>query len=110
MNRLKRLTRHWQNTSATGRRLWDTEENCGILVYVNLADRKVEIIADRGVTKVLTKQEWQEICRTMTRGFSQGDFHGSTLAALEQLNGLLKERFPADGRAGQELSNRPLIL
>ncbi|MDB5822557.1 MAG: hypothetical protein JWR21_1261 [Herminiimonas sp.] len=166
MNRMKRLLRHLQNTSATGRRLfpeptlkaieaaiaagekmhraeirvvvepaldtghvwrgttarerarelfveyriWDTEENCGILVYVNLADRKVEIIADRGVTKVLGKHEWQAICQTMTRGFSQGDFHGSTLAALEQLNGLLQDRFPADGRAGRELSNRPLIL
>jgi uncharacterized membrane protein len=90
--------------------IWDTEENCGILVYVNLADHKVEIISDRGVTKVLEKHEWQAICHTMTRGFSIGDFHGSTLAALEQMNGMLQERFAKDGRAGRELSNRPLIL
>lgn len=166
MNRLKRLTRHLRNTSATGRRLfppatlkaieatiaageklhraemrlvvepaiplgqvlqgttprerarelfthyriWDTEENCGILIYVNLADHKVEIISDRGVSRVLGKAEWQEICHTMTRGFAQGDFHGSTVAALEQLNTLLQARFPAEGSAGHELSNRPLIL
>lgn len=108
----------WQGMTARERarelftlyRIWDTEENCGILIYVNLADHKVEIIADRGVSGVLGKHEWQEICHTMTRGFAQGDFHGSTLAALEQLNGLLQARFPADGRAGRELSNRPLII
>lgn len=108
----------WQGMTARERarelftlyRIWDTEENCGILIYVNLADHKVEIIADRGVSGVLGKHEWQEICHTMTRGFAQGDFHGSTLAALEQLNGLLQARFPADGRAGHELSNRPLII
>lgn len=94
--------------------VWDTEENVGVLVYVNLADHKVEIVTDRGIGKVIAAGEWQSVCRTMTEGFKQGRFHDSTLAALERLNGLLVERLPArtgDGQAdSDELPNQPIIL
>ena len=49
-------------------RVWDTEENCGVLMYVNLADHQVEIVADRGVGRVVAAKEWQAVCRTMTQG------------------------------------------
>ncbi len=90
--------------------IWDTEENCGVLIYVNLADHKVEIIADRLVNKLVSAAEWQEVCRTMTREFAQGRFEESVIAALEQLNGLLQEKLPATGERPNQLSNRPLIL
>jgi uncharacterized membrane protein len=90
--------------------IWDTEENCGVLVYVNLADHKVEIVADRGVGKAIASKEWQAICRTMTQGFSEGSYHDSTLAALGQLHALLQERFPDDGSSRNQLSNRPVVL
>jgi uncharacterized membrane protein len=90
--------------------IWDTEENCGVLVYVNLADHKVEIVADRGVGKAIASKEWQAICRTMTRGFSEGRYHDSALAALGQLHALLQERFPDDGSSRNQLSNRPVVL
>lgn len=91
-------------------RVWDTAENCGVLIYVNLADRKVEIVADRGVGSVLSAAEWQAICHAMTHGFARGNFHDSTLTGLAQLNDLLAQRFPSHGAGGQELSDRPLIL
>jgi uncharacterized membrane protein len=90
--------------------IWDTEENCGVLVYVNLADRKVEIVADRGVGRAISGKEWQAICRTMTQGFSQGRFHDSTLAALDQINALLQKHFPDDGSTRNQLSDRPVML
>jgi len=91
-------------------RIWDTEENCGILIYVNLADHKVEIIADRAAGRAISASEWQNICRTMIKGFAAGNFHDSVLAALDQLNALLHAHFPSDGSTLNELPNRPLIL
>ena len=91
-------------------RMWDTEENIGVLLYVNIADHKVEIITDRAVGRAIPSAEWQAVCQTMTREFANGTFHDSTLAALEKLNGLLTEHFPdADGKRN-ELSDRPLML
>lgn len=92
-------------------RVWDTEENCGVLVYVNLADHKVEIVADRGVGKTVAARNWQAICRTLTKGFAEGNFHDSTITALTQLNGLLEQHYPNGGDAtANELPDRPLVL
>jgi uncharacterized membrane protein len=91
-------------------RVWDTEENCGVLVYVNLADRQVEIVADRGVGKAVAAQEWHAACRTMTQGFAKGNFHDSTLAALAQLNALLERLYPGNGGNANELPDKPLML
>lgn len=91
-------------------RIWDTEENCGVLVYINLADHKVEIVADRASGRALHASDWQNICRTMTHGFAEGRYEESTLAALTQLNQLLHQHFPASGDTVNELSNRPLIV
>jgi uncharacterized membrane protein len=91
-------------------RVWDTEENCGVLVYVNLADHQVEIVADRGVGRVVAAQKWHTICRTMTQGFARGAYHDSMLAALGELNTLLQQHYPDDGSTQNQLSNRPIIL
>jgi len=90
--------------------VWDTEENCGVLVYINLADHQVEIVADRGIGRTVAAQDWQAICRTMTQGFARGDYHDSTLAALAQLNALLQEHYPDDGSARNQLADRPVML
>jgi uncharacterized membrane protein len=94
--------------------VWDTEENCGVLIYVNLADHTVDIVADRGIARKVDASAWQAICDGMTAGFSRGDHRGATLAALGQVNELLRRHFPADGAAGDaranELPDRPLML
>lgn len=90
--------------------IWDTEENCGILLYVNLADHKVEIIADRTAARLLSAAEWQAICTTMTGGFARGQFHDSALAALQQLNQMLQQRFPNSGTHRNQLSDQPIVL
>ncbi|SDX58082.1 TLP18.3, Psb32 and MOLO-1 founding protein of phosphatase [Collimonas sp. OK242] len=91
-------------------RIWDTEENVGVLLYVNLADHKVEIIVDRAIGRATKPAEWQAVCKTMTREFANGAFHDSTLAALEQMNALLTQHFPDQGREKNELSDKPLVL
>lgn len=90
--------------------VWDTEDNCGVLIYINLAEHKVDIVADRGIDRKIAKETWQAVCRTMTEGFRQGQFHEATLAAIEQVNALLREHFPANGARPNELPDKPLML
>jgi uncharacterized membrane protein YgcG len=90
--------------------IWDTEENCGILVYINLADHKVEIIADRTVNRLLAAADWHAVCKTMIQGFARGEYRDSTIAGMQQLNDFLAAQFPADGSRPNQLSNRPLVL
>jgi uncharacterized membrane protein len=90
--------------------VWDTADNCGVLIYVNLAERRVDIVADRGIDRCIDAATWQAVCKTMTAGFAQGNFHDSTLAAIARVNELLRTHFPAAGSRPNELPDRPAML
>jgi uncharacterized membrane protein len=90
--------------------VWDTEDNCGVLIYVNLAEHKIDIVADRNVNRKIDTATWQAVCRTMTEGFARGQFHGSTLAAVAQVNELLRQHFPANGSRANELPDAPIMM
>lgn len=90
--------------------IWDTEEHCGVLIYVNLADRKVDIVADRGIDRKIDEATWQAVCDTMTRGFARGEFEAATLGAIGQVNALLQRHFPSNGGRANELPDRPMML
>ncbi len=90
--------------------IWDTEENCGILIYLNLAERKVDIVADRAVARKISAQQWQDVCRTMTDGFAQQRFHDSVLAAIGQLNELLRSHYPAGAPRANQLPDQIIML
>ena len=90
--------------------IWDTEENCGVLIYVNLAEHAVDIVADRNVGRLIADAEWQAVCRTMTEAYKRGDFRDGTVAALDQLADLLQRHFPADGSRPNQLPNEAVIL
>mgnify|MGYP002757969454 FL=1 len=65
--------------------VWDTEDNCGVLIYINLAEHKVDIVADRGIDRRIDSATWQAVCRTMTEGFKQGRFHEATPVSYTHL-------------------------
>jgi uncharacterized membrane protein len=90
--------------------VWDTEDNCGVLIYINLAEHKVDIVADRGIDRKIDSATWQAVCRTMTEGFRDGRFHDATLAAVKQVNELLRQHFPANGSRANELPDKPIVL
>lgn len=90
--------------------VWDTEDNCGVLIYVNLAEHKVEIVADRNVNRKIDSATWQAVCRTMTEGFARGNFHDSSIAAVDQVNALLRQHFLANGGGANELPDRPILM
>jgi uncharacterized membrane protein len=90
--------------------VWDTEDNSGVLIYINLAEHKVDIVADRGIDRKIDTATWQAICQTMTAGFKQGQFHQATLAAIDEVNALLRQHFPADGSGPNELPDHPILI
>ncbi len=92
-------------------RTWDTEENCGVLLYLLLADRDVEIVADRGIHRRVGQATWEAICTTMEAAFRQGRFVEGSIAGIEAVNAVLAEHFPRGDTVGtNELPDRPLVL
>jgi uncharacterized membrane protein len=91
-------------------RIWDTVENTGVLIYVQLADRSVEILADRGIAARVTQPEWDRICRDMERAFAAGDYRGGAVNAIRAAGDLLAAHFPARTGDRNELPDRPLLL
>ncbi len=91
-------------------RVWDTDENCGVLVYLLLADRDVEIVADRGIHRVVGETAWQAICANMEAAFREGRFTDGLVEGLQAINALLMQHFPRGEAGPNELSDRPRIL
>jgi uncharacterized membrane protein len=91
-------------------RVWDTEGNSGVLVYVQLVDRHIEIVADRGIAAHIAQSEWDAICRRMEEAFGAGRFVDGALAGVEDVNRLLMRHFPAGVRNPDELPDRPVVL
>lgn len=90
--------------------VWDTEENTGVLIYVQLVDRRVEILADRGIAARVPQAEWDALCLGMETAFRAGDYRGGALTAIHRTGELLAEHFPAGERNPNELPDRPLLI
>ena len=91
-------------------RVWDTEDNNGVLIYLLLADKKVEITADRNINKVVKQSDWELICRLMENYFKQELFAEGVIQGIEEISKLLEEHFPAHHKNENELPNKPIIL
>jgi len=93
-------------------RIWDTDERNGVLIYVELADHGIEIVADRGLARVVPPQAWPPIVAQIAERFGAGDFEGGAVAGVEQVGQLLALHFPAreGGENRNELPNRPVVL
>jgi uncharacterized membrane protein len=91
-------------------RVWDTEENNGVLIYLLLADHDVEIVADRGISARVAAGEWEEICRRMEAAFRRGEFQQGVLAGIAEVSALLARHYPARPGDRNELADKPAIL
>jgi uncharacterized membrane protein len=94
-------------------RVWDTEHNNGVLLYLLLADRSVEIIADRGFDGRVGAAEWEGVCRLMEEYFRARKFEAGSVAGVNAIGSVLARHFapraPA-GSAHNELADRPTLL
>jgi uncharacterized membrane protein len=91
-------------------RVWDTEQNSGVLVYLLLADKDVEIVADRGIHRKVGETAWRDICRTMEAAFGEGRFEQGAVAGIEAISALLAQHFPRRDAGANELADRPVML
>ena len=98
-------------------RVWDTERNNGVLIYVQLADRHVEIVADRGFRDAVSADQWAAVCRRMEQHFGAGRFEAGAVAGVEAVGALIAAHFPATapadadgGGAANELPDRPALI
>ena len=91
-------------------RVWDTEHNSGVLIYLLLADHDIEIVADRGISARVDQREWEQITHTMEQAFRAGQFEQGALTGIRAITTLLAHHFPPDGNNPDELSNRPVLL
>jgi uncharacterized membrane protein YgcG len=110
----------WRGVSARQRALslfaslgvWDTEANNGVLIYLLLADRDVEIVADRGFNGRVDAAQWASICHEMEASFAGGAFEAGILLGIERIDRLLSQHFPVRDNAENvnELTNRPVRI
>lgn len=91
--------------------MWNTELRNGVLIYVLLADRDVEILADRGAAERIAQADWEGVCRAMEGHFRAGRFAEGSRAGVAAVGALLERHFPAErGRNRDELPNQPALL
>ncbi len=91
-------------------RIWDTEHNNGVLIYLLLADRDVEIVADRGIHVKVGSGEWETICRGMETAFRQGDYEGGVVRGIQEVTQHLVIHFPHAGDDRNELPDKPVVM
>ena len=91
-------------------RVWDTGANSGVLIYVQLVDRRIEIVADRGISEKVQQSEWNAICRGMETAFRERRFEQGALKAVARVTRLLEQHFPARGENPDELPDKPVVL
>lgn len=87
-----------------------TLEASGILIYLQLVDRRVEILADRGIAARVAQTEWDRMCREMETAFSHDAYRRGALEAIDRATKLLSLHFPARPDNPNELDDRPELF
>ena len=91
--------------------VWDTEHNSGVLLYVLMAEHRIEIVADRGIAARVSAAEWQAICDRMRERYARGQWREGSLQGIADAHALLARHFPGHGESSpDELPDRPVLL
>jgi len=91
-------------------RIWDTAHNNGVLIYLLLADRDVEIVADRGIDAKVGRAGWEKICRDMEAEFKTGNFRGGVIQGIAAVSRQLAAHFPPSAHPRNELPDKPVVI
>lgn len=91
-------------------RIWDTAHNNGVLIYLLLADRDVEIVADRGINDKVGAEAWERICQEMETDFRAGNFERGVVNGIEAVSRELAAHFPKVGEGPNELPDTPVVI
>ena len=91
-------------------RVWDTQENSGVLIYLMLADHKLEILADRGIHKALGHDYWEKLNHKIIRNFKNKEYKKGIIHSIDQVNKEMIKLFPKKGKDADEISNEVIVL
>ena len=92
-------------------RVWDTRNNTGVLIYVQFADHKIEIVADRGISTLVRQEDWDAACAAIAEQFAAGRFEQGVLAGIDRISRLLQKHVPPPPAGDiDELPDRPTLL
>lgn len=111
-NRLDELIRQRAVTMFGKLRVWDTEHNNGVLIYVLLAEHAIEIMADRGLMRKVDATHWQDVVTHMASAFRENRYEEGLTLALEETSAALVAHFPRTEGVGDhpnELPDTPLL-
>lgn len=112
---LNSLTRQRAIALFSKLRVWDTEHNNGVLIYLLLAEQAIEIVADRGLTDHVNAQQWQAMIARMGHAFHENRYEDGLAQALEETSAVLMTHFarPHELESGQsppnELPDLPML-
>ena len=114
-----RMSELWRGVDASQRavqvfsqlRVWDTAHNNGVLIYVLLAERAIEIVADRGLNDKVSQETWRQLIEHMRESFRQGRFEDGLHQAVAEVSNLLVTHFPlaSDAHNPNELPDAPSV-
>ncbi|QFS18417.1 hypothetical protein FHP22_13540 [Acinetobacter indicus] len=108
---------YYQDTRTRARQLfaelgvWDTEYNSGVLLYLNLCERKVEIVIDRGIRQATTQEIWNEICQSIIQNLAKQQYKHGVIEGIQQIGKMLDQYYDRKiADVENELGNKPIIL
>ena len=91
--------------------VWDTEYNSGVLLYLNLCERQVELVFDRGIQQASEQAVWDTICQDMVQLMRQQHYCTAVIEAIEKIGSILQAydtQLEIEGH--NELPNEPIII
>lgn len=93
-------------------RVWDTERNNGVLIYLLMADHQIEVVADRGLFHRVDSSEWQQLADQLSRAMQAGQAEAGLTEAIRRVGEMLNQHFPApaDAPADNELPDAVLLI
>jgi uncharacterized membrane protein len=91
-------------------RVWDTHANNGVLIYLLLAERDIEIVADRGFGELVAQEEWESVCRAMETELRAGRFEAGAIAGIRRVSELIARHFPPRPDDTNELPDAPAVI
>lgn len=109
LNQIQPRQRAWQWFNDL--RIWDTEHNSGVLIYISFADHAVEIIADRGINSLIDHNIWQAVCQQISQDFLANHYVDGLTRGLQSIDEILRRELPrdADSKMIDELPNDVMI-
>ena len=92
-------------------RVWDTEENTGVLIYVNICEHQLEIVADRGISAHVSPTVWRAMCDKAVSGIANQTTEESLAELLDEVGQVMRQYYHLEhDPAGNELSDTVVFL